>query len=186
MASSLRGVLERAPEGDPMRTAWAAWGAALVAVVASGCSESLDIPNYGGGPAAGAGGIGGTGGGGGAAPLSLAPGEVAELVVDGSGVSGERLATPNGDEQFVVILASTKIDLSDKMYDYALDLEAAPAAGSGSLATGCSLTNDPWSTTELSDEPPPSGTGPTVGDTRTVNVQIPTGFEAITPSCRSF
>jgi len=120
------------------------------------------------------------GGGGGAAPLSLAPGDVAELVVDGSGVSGGRLATPNGDEQFVLILASMKFDLSGLERDYSLDLEAASPEGSASLVTACSLTNDPWSTTQLPNETPPSGTGPVVGDTRTINVQTPTSYEAIT------
>ena len=163
-----------------MRMTRTGWYAALAALLAVGCGSSSDTTGTGAGPGTGTGGAGGQGGGGGgAAPLTLAPGEVAELAVDGSGVAGARLATPNGDEQFVLVLGSMKLDRSGSLHDYAIDPQSAPPAGTGSLATGCSLSNDPWSSTPLPNEPPPTGTGPTQGDIRSFDVPTSSGYETI-------
>jgi hypothetical protein len=112
----------------------------------------------------------------GGGPLSLAPGEVAEITVDGSGVSGERLATPTGTEKFVLVLASTKFVVQTAVSGYTLSLDAAPDAPSSALVTGCALSTSPWSTTTLPSEPPPTGTAPAVGTTR--DISVPTGIGA--------
>lgn len=112
----------------------------------------------------------------GGGPLALAPGEVAEIGVDGSGVAGERLATPTGTEKFVLVLASTKFVVQATLSGYSLSLDVAPDAPTSSKVTGCALSAAPWSTTVVPSEPPPTGTAPVVGTTR--DISVPTGIGA--------
>lgn len=163
----------------------AIWLGALVAALSAGCgSSSASQPGgtAGQGGAAGTGGAGGSAGaagaGGAGGPLALAPGDVAKLPVD-SGMAGARIATPGGNEKYVLVLASTRFDTSGDQLDYSLKLDSAPPGASAAPVTGCSVSSDPWSTTKVPKETAPSGTAVAVGTTRTINVQKAIGFEAI-------
>lgn len=141
---------------------------ALVLLLPLACGTSTPVAPDAGTPDAGGG------------PLALSPGEVAEIVVDGSGVSGERLATPTGNEKYVLVLASTKFVVQAAESAYSLSLDAAPDAPSSSLVTGCALSTAPWSTKVVPSEPPPTGTAPVVGTTRSISVPAGIGAEVIT------
>lgn len=153
----------------------------LLSALSYGCGSSSSQPSNNGG-AAGQGGAGAAGGAAGAAgaggPIALAPGDVAELPVD-SGTAGARIATPKGDEKYVLILASTRFDASGAQLDYSLNLDAAPDGATATPVESCSIGTDPWSTTPLPKETPPSGTAVAVGTTRTINVPGAVGYEAI-------
>ena len=156
----------------------------LAALLSLGCGDGEDRAAAAGG-AGGAGGVagsGGTGATGGSAGssnvLSLAPGEVAEVTLT-DGQSGIELATPNGDEKFLILLASNDLAASQDAYSYSLTFDAAPPSASATLVTGCSLSSDSWSTKPLVPETPPSGTAAAVGDTRAIDVPTATGFETI-------
>ncbi len=112
--------------------------------------------------------------------FALAPGEVAELPVS-AGAAGARLATPTGNERFLVVLASARLD--DPTASGAYDVKVGPAPPAGpapSVVTGCALTDAMWKDAMLPVENPPSGTGAKMGDTRTINVSVGNKFEAIT------
>lgn len=134
--------------------------------------------------AAGAGGLGGAAGaagsaGAGGGPLSLAPGEVAEVELDSGSLSLE-LATPSGEERFVLVLASLDLGSATTFYDYA-PASSAEASASAALVTGCTLDDAQWKDAPLSSETPPSATGAVQpGDQRSVTVPSPTGPKTIT------
>jgi hypothetical protein len=112
--------------------------------------------------------------------LVLAPGDVAELaIVDG--VAAERLATPAGTEQFVVILASTSLGSGRTPLTYSVSLDPAQASAPSALRTSCAIGSAPWKDAPLPAETPPTGAAVAVGATRTINVSSssPLGFEAI-------
>jgi hypothetical protein len=98
--------------------------------------------------------------------LVLAPGEVAELALGADGSAGERLATPNGNERFVVILASTRFDGDLLPVPYSLALDAGVRAGQSHVVTGCATHPDAWRDVVVRSEPPPEGEGPALGSTR--------------------
>jgi hypothetical protein len=103
-------------------------------------------------------------------PLTLAPGEVAELSVSADGRASTQLATPTGSERFVVILASTRFD-SSATTAYTLSLSAAAGALSAShLLGGCSLSSDRFAHDALPSEPAPSGPPPLEGATRQLSI----------------
>ncbi len=114
-----------------------------------------------------------------AGPLALAAGDVAEVVVAGTQAQVS-LATPNGDEKFIVILASTRLDTSNAPSSYALSVAAPVDGGAASLVTGCALDVEPWRSTAVVAETPPSGTAVALDTMATLNMQTATGYEAIT------
>lgn len=108
-----------------------------------------------------------------AAPaLLLEPGQVAELAVAADGTLGERLATPTGNERFVIVLASTRFEAEAAPVDYSLTLGAARRAGVSRIVSGCSLESDAWRGVTVSSEPVPSGEGPGLGSMRELNVTV--------------
>jgi hypothetical protein len=109
----------------------------------------------------------------------IAPGAVIELPVT-DGATGVRLATPNGNEQFVVVLASTLFDGTLDEQSYSIST-AAPAHYASALpANGCSLTPDRWRTMQIPAETEPTGTAPAMGTQRTLQMQIGTSVSSIT------
>jgi hypothetical protein len=121
----------------------------------------------------------GTGGAGSLEPLSLEPGEVAELSVAEDGTAGERLATPTGSEQFVVLLASTEFDVTTPAFHYSLTPGALAKAGASTLLTTCSLSSAAWSKGVLPREEPPTGAAPAEGATRSLDILTPKGSSSI-------
>jgi hypothetical protein len=111
-------------------------------------------------------------------PLSLAPGEVAELQMDSEGGAGLRLATPLGDERFVLILASTRFDVAPPA-EYTVTLGAAERVARAELQSGCALGADAWKNVVLSVPPPPLGEGPRVSATRQMLVMTDSGASPI-------
>lgn len=159
------------------------WPHALVALAAAlvaGCGSD-DVPANGTTTttttATGSGGGGGEGGSGGAGLLALAPGEVAELSAIDGAFAG-RIAT-EGTERYLLVVGSTDFAAAKKQAGYAVAVGDAPAGATATLVSGCSLPSAPWADVPVPNDPPPTGTGPTVGDTRTVDVPLPTGAETI-------
>lgn len=111
--------------------------------------------------------------------LSLEPGQVAELTVAEDGTAGERLATPAGDEEFVLVLGSTELDPSFPALGYSLTLGEAGRAGPTPVVTGCSLSSAEWSGTKLPAATPPTGPGPVAGAQRSIDVPTPRGASTI-------
>jgi hypothetical protein len=112
------------------------------------------------------------------AALALGPGEVAELVVQ-DGIAGERIATPSGTEQLVVIVGSTRFDGSKAVVPYSIATDSAQNAGASTLLNGCSIASDPWKNQPLPSETPPSGTAVMVGAKKTIQMSTPNGSENI-------
>ena len=108
----------------------------------------------------------------------LQPGDVAELAVT-DGVAGASLATPDGTEKFVVVVASTRFEVSSAALPYSIKLDGAPAGASPKLVTGCSLSNDPWKSMPPPAETPPTGTAAALHAKRTIHAPLPTAFEDI-------
>ncbi|MEZ4224756.1 MAG: hypothetical protein R3B13_27640 [Polyangiaceae bacterium] len=154
--------------------------ALVLAAIGSGCgSDDASAPKQGTG---GAGATGGTAGQSGAAgssgPLSLAPGDVAEITVN-DGAGSVQLETPTGTERFVVVLASQNLDDVTSTYSYSISTTDSAAENGGQNVTGCSLTSDVWKSKQLPAEAPPAGTGAQLGDERSIQVGLPNGGEAI-------
>jgi hypothetical protein len=105
-----------------------------------------------------------------APPLALEPGQVAELSIGADGSAGERLATPTGNERFVIVLASTRFDADPAPVNYSLALDSGGRAGLSRIVSGCSLSSDPWRGVAMSSDPAPDGEGPRVGSTRALEV----------------
>jgi hypothetical protein len=164
-----------------MRTLEIATACLLALLSSAGCgsSESNDThPSTGGtGGAAGAAGAAGAGGSA-AAPVTLEPGEAMELEVT-DGKTGTHIATPVGDEEFVVVLASTELDTSSELYDYSITTDAPAVDATATKLDGCTLTPDAWVGQALPKETPPSGTGPQKGDQKQLSVQLASGAETI-------
>jgi len=115
-----------------------------------------------------------------AAPaLALEPGEVAELSIGADGSAGERLATPTGNERFVIVLASTRFDAEPAPVDYTLSLDSGGRAGLSRIVSGCSLQSEPWRGVEVASEPAPEGEGPAVGSTRPLHLTAGDATSAI-------
>jgi hypothetical protein len=118
----------------------------------------------------------------------LAPGQVADVVLTPEGRGAVRLATPGGTERFVVILASSSLSGSSEPSHYTLTLGDAPSptpsATPSEIVSGCSLSRERFATTGLSTkglatEPPPTGTPPREGDTRTLHISTRAATETI-------
>ncbi len=107
-------------------------------------------------------------------PLALAVGDVAELSVSG-GVAGGAIAT-TGAEQFVVVIASTKLDSSGGTFNWSVDTSAAPDGAQAKAVTGCSISADAFKSMQVPMETPPTpNTTAKVGDTKTFKLSLPLG-----------
>jgi hypothetical protein len=115
-----------------------------------------------------------------AAPaLSLAPGQVADVALTAEGRADVRLATPGGTERFVVILASSRLSGGSEPSHYTLSPGNAPSASPSALVTGCALSPERFAGTVVASDPPPSGTPPREGATRTLHISTRAGNETI-------
>lgn len=110
--------------------------------------------------------------------LTLAPGQVAELAV-GDGTAGDRIATPAGDEQFVLIVGSTRLDGSRAAVSYSVATGDAQSAGPSAILDGCSISDAAWKSQPLPTEQPPSGTTVSMGAMKTIHVPLPSGSEDV-------
>ena len=110
-----------------------------------------------------------------AGPLALQPGQVAELAVS-DGVSGIELQTPLGTEQYVAIVASTRVDKLTKSYTYSLDLLNAPDTPSYQFVSGCAIDAAGWATATAAVDPVPQGDVPPVGTLRTLQMSTSAGM----------
>ncbi len=113
------------------------------------------------------------------AALVLQPGEVAELPVGVDGSAGTLLATPRGDERFVVVLASTSFDRQTVAVPYSVALGSAPSGGGSRMVTGCAMSSDAWRDVEVPVEPTPDGEGARVGATRELAIMTAEGATKI-------
>jgi hypothetical protein len=103
--------------------------------------------------------------------VKLAPGEATEIAAPG-GSAAVRLATPDGTERFVVVLASTKLDGSSAAsFPYSISTSPVDAPTEAHIASGCALAPDKWSTIAVPRETPPSGNAAAVGATRQLRVE---------------
>lgn len=114
-----------------------------------------------------------------AEPVNLLPGEVAEFaVVDGT--AALQLATPQGDEQFVLVLASARLDSVGKKFAYQVGLASdLTATSQATVVTGCALTAAPWQAKPPAAEASPEGKAPDVGTTRDFHVGTAKGDEIV-------
>jgi hypothetical protein len=104
------------------------------------------------------------------APLALQPGSVVELSVSADGRAGARLATPSGSERFLIILASTRLDASAPPVSYTVSLSAAEPVSRSERVDGCALSQQRFASTALPTDPPPRGTPPRPGASRSLRV----------------
>jgi hypothetical protein len=111
-------------------------------------------------------------------PLSLAPGELVELPVRSDGSAGARLTTA-GAEEFVLVLASTDFRSSQGVFDYGVSLGKAPAGGSPSYVTGCSLSPERFASLPLPVDPPSQGRPPAEGTTRKLLIPTASGHQRV-------
>lgn len=111
--------------------------------------------------------------------LTLRPGEVADLAVD-NGVAGIELVTADEAEEYVLVLASTKLDaVTATPSSWSVSTEAVPEGARASLATGCSLAPDAWRSAPIPTETPPSGTAVAQGTKKTLHMSKASGSEDI-------
>lgn len=104
--------------------------------------------------------------------LRLEPGEVAELAMGADGSAGERLATPTGNERFVIVIASTRFDAEPTKGDYSVAVDSGSRAGLSRVLSGCSLQGEAWAGIEVSADPPPEGEAPALGSRRELRVLL--------------
>lgn len=109
-------------------------------------------------------------------PFAIDPGEAAELTLDGNGTGGERLATPAGNEKFVLVLASTKMVVQSTEAGYAITTDGAPDVGPSTRVNGCSIT--PFAGAPPT-ETPTTGTAPAIGTTKKLQISTGIGSETI-------
>ncbi|MEO8182499.1 MAG: hypothetical protein ABI895_26985 [Deltaproteobacteria bacterium] len=115
-------------------------------------------------------------------PLTLAPGQAAELSVGADGRATARLTTATGSERFVVILASTRFDSVTDAPPTRYTLSSpgpAEALSPQRVLDGCAFSSERFSTTALPTDPAPTGPAPTEGATRTLYVPTGTTTESI-------
>ena len=112
-------------------------------------------------------------------PLVLQRGEVVELHMAADGTAGERLATPSGDEQFVLILGSTRFEPSTAPFEYSVAVGPSGKAGPTRAVSTCSLASEPWADAPLPTDAPPTGKAPTEKSSRSINVPTAEGATAV-------
>ena len=98
-----------------------------------------------------------------------------DVALTPEGRGAVRLATPGGTERFVVILASSSLSGGSEPSHYTLSLGTAPSPTPSALVGGCSvsresLSRERFGTTAIVTDPPPTGTPPREGDTRTLHI----------------
>ncbi len=111
--------------------------------------------------------------------LTLAPGEVAEVTVT-TDRAAARLATPSGSEQFVAIVASTKLDSSSGSFAYSVSTDPVDVPSASQITSGCALSSDAFRTASVAVDPEPAGAAPQIGTTRSRQVSVGTKSETIT------
>jgi hypothetical protein len=90
------------------------------------------------------------------APLPLKAGEVAELPVGADGAAALRLATPIGNERFVLIVGSNRFGSGRaKSFDYSLRRGEGESVGPSELLTGCALPGVDRAAAPSSEAPSP-------------------------------
>ena len=112
-------------------------------------------------------------------PIVLQRGEVVELHMAADGTAGERLATPSGDEQFVLILGSTRFEPSTAAFEYSVAVGPSGKAGPTRAVTTCSLASEPWADAPLPTDAPPTGKAPSEKSSRSINVPTVEGATAV-------
>jgi hypothetical protein len=112
--------------------------------------------------------------------LRLAVGEVAELQLAAAGGAAERLATPTGQEQFVLILGSTQLEAGAGSFEYSLRLERGVSPGRARVVQTCALPGTLAPPAALHDEPPASGRAPAEGSTRVLELPTLAGASRVT------
>jgi hypothetical protein len=113
-------------------------------------------------------------------PLTLLPGEVAEIAVAADGAAAVQLATPTGNERFVAIVASTKLLGSSAIYGYTVATDAVSAPTETRIVDGCSITSDAWRNVVADPVLPPSGAAPAIDSTRSLIVSAGRASDTIT------
>ncbi len=111
-------------------------------------------------------------------PLSLRPGELAEIDLT-SGKASVWLPNLTGDERFVVILGSTRFERGDQTFAYRLALVKPGVPSAFAAVRECSLSPDRWRDVALESETPPSGTAPAPGASRELRIATPSGVSTI-------
>jgi hypothetical protein len=111
--------------------------------------------------------------------LLLQPGEVAEITIGPASIGSAQLATPNGNERFIVMLASTQLADSTKNYQYSLFLDPGTPPTGVQKVEGCSIDAGAWAGTSPAAQTPPTGTAVSVGAMRMLDVPTAAGFEAV-------
>ena len=102
-----------------------------------------------------------------AEPLVLQPGELAEFAIDAAGKTGVRLATPAGDERFVLVLGSTRFERGERSFGYRLSVGETERSAAGTLSQSCAFAaSDAWKNRALSNDPAPTGPAPVIDSTR--------------------
>ncbi len=123
--------------------------------------------------------------------LQLAAGQVTELQVASDGSVRGHLATPSGNERFVLILASTRFDAGSAPQPYGLSLQSQDGLTNAQSATpllsGCSLSGERFAGAALANDPPPAASraAPIEGATRTLNVPTRSQPQSITANALS-
>ena len=114
-------------------------------------------------------------------PLALAPGEAVEIPFV-RGQASAALATPDGDESFLLVLGSTLADGSQTRFAYELLLDdaARPPRAPATAIEGCAIDSEPWSRQVIPGEPLPTGPAPVVGEQRVFRIPVGFGSQEIT------
>ena len=113
--------------------------------------------------------------------VSLQVGEAVEVVIE-DGLGGAAVTTA-GDEEYLLVLASTRLDAEDEFFGYQLFIAYdAPDTAGVISANGCSLSDEAWRDLVPEPETIPSGDPPEVGEIR--ELTVPTGTFAETVSAR--
>jgi hypothetical protein len=114
------------------------------------------------------------------AASSLEPGDVVELRAGPDGSASGVFATPGGDERFVLIVGSTKLELDQRLFDYSVTTEGTDSPmPQPTRLEGCSVRPRPRSA--LSEtEPSPAGEAPSEGQTRSLSIPTSGGATTVT------
>jgi hypothetical protein len=112
--------------------------------------------------------------------LGLAPGEVADLALDRDGAAAQRLATPTGQEQFVLILGSTRFEPRAEPFEYSLRFGQGVSAGPPHLIQSCALPGEAGPLAPPPEDPAPQGPAPREGSTRVLELPTPEGASRVT------
>jgi hypothetical protein len=110
--------------------------------------------------------------------IGLAAGEALDVTFTGARAA-VRLATPTGTERFVAILASTNFAPSSATFAYSTSTDPVDQPTGSHLASGCSLSSDPYRNAAVSVDAEPTGVAPAVGAQRSLRVPLGIASETI-------